>query len=501
MKQGRQAHARGRRRFLRQATIGAGLVAGGLLLPGSLLGGGRGGNGQGRVVVIGAGMAGLAAALELESAGYRVSLLEARERPGGRVHTLREPFAEDLFAEAGAVAFSSSYTVANRYIDALGLERADWAIPELAPLHHLRGERFAISPDEPVHWPYELSDSERELGPQGIVQRYLLDHLPERVTEASNWNDPDLLELDEMTMAEFMRANGASAEAVALVRDTQWFGSFAELGSMLSAAMSSLGLFNAGIPFLLAGGNDRLPRAMAESLESDIHYRHRVTHIEQDDDSVRIRADVDGRAVSFSADRVVCTLPAPVVRNISIAPALPSTQRTAIDEIHFADSVRTFFPVERGFWFDEGVSGSAITDLAIEEVASQPYSRTGAADQPGILESHVRGPGTADMVAMEREALEQRVLDEMARVHPGIRDHAGDAIVCHWGADPYALGAYSVPTPGQVGRFLEQLQQPHGRIHFAGEHTSILSATMEGALRSGIRAAHEVDHALQSAGA
>ena len=64
-----------------------------------------------------------------------------------------------------------------------------------------------------------------------------------------------------------------------------------------------------------------------------------------------------------------------------------------------------------------------------------------------------------------------------------------------WSADPYALGHVSFPGPGDVLAYLSLLQQPHGRIHFAGEPTSILRSTMEGALRSGVRAAAEVNEA------
>jgi monoamine oxidase len=64
-----------------------------------------------------------------------------------------------------------------------------------------------------------------------------------------------------------------------------------------------------------------------------------------------------------------------------------------------------------------------------------------------------------------------------------------------WGEDPYSMGALSFPAPGDVGNYLKALQSSHGRIHFAGEHTSILRGTMEGALQSGVRAAKEVHEA------
>jgi monoamine oxidase len=486
-----------RRRFLRLAGTGTGLAALSLYFPlGSVWAtGSEGSHKPGRIVVIGAGMAGLAAAWELEAAGHHVEILEARDRVGGRVETLREPFSGDLYAEVGAVGLAGTYDHANRYIDALGLERADWAMPPLKPLFHLHGKRLALDPDDPPEWPFKLTDQERKLGPQGIVERYILSHLPEGFDDATRWQDPALLALDGMTMAEFMRHNGASPSAVDLIGATQWFGAFIDSGSMLAAAMSSFGLFGASAPFVIAGGNDRLPRAMAEHLESSIHFSHEVTGIEQNDNGAKVHARKNGEIVSFECDRVICTAPATVVRQFDFSPALPSAQRTAIEGIDYADTVRTYFEVDRGFWFDEGVSGTAMTDLPIEEVAAQPYSQAGGPETPAVLESHVRGTGSQALVDRGNDMVDY-VLGQIEKVHPKIRDHAGTGFHRHWGGDPHARAAYSVPAPGQITRYLSKLSQAHGRVHFAGEHTAILSATIEGALRSGARAAKEVDKAL-----
>ena len=97
-------------------------------------------------------------------------------------------------------------------------------------------------------------------------------------------------------------------------------------------------------------------------------------------------------------------------------------------------------------------------------------------------------------LVMGEEVIEQ-VLRGMENVHPRIREHVEGAVVKTWSRAPYSLGAYSWPAPGDVTGRLGALQAPHGRIHFAGEHTSVLRSTMEGALRSGIRAATEVNEA------
>jgi monoamine oxidase len=485
-----------RRRFLQQMSVGLGAVGAGLVRPGRSAAATtrpEGSSQPKRVLVLGAGLAGLAAAWELREAGHEVTVLEARTHPGGRVLTLRAPFAEGLYAEAGAVAFSASYTQANRYIDVLGLERADWAVPDLKPLYYLKGRRFSIGPGDQPDWPYELTAEERKLGPTGVMQRYILETLPSNLSEPDSWNQPPLVGLDRMSLGEYMRAHGASQGAVDLIRDTQWFGGGLESISALSSALANFGLFAGGPPFVLAGGNDRLPHEMARRLGRSICYGVRVVAIRDHGTGIEVLAYRGDRAESFEADRAICTLPATVLGNVRIEPALPDDQRSAIAHLPYLDTTRTYVQVSRAFWFDEGVTGGAATDLPIMEVARQPYSRTGASDERIILESHVRGPSARRLAARSESEIIEDTVQQMANVHPKILDFQEGGVAKAWSEDPYALAAYSWPGPGDVSRYLETLQRPHGRIHFAGEHTSILHATMEGALRSGIRAAQEVN--------
>ena len=487
-----------RRRFLRRLSLGAGALGAGLYLPTPLGAAPERPSGAAprqRVLVIGAGLAGLAAAWELDEAGHDVTVLEARSRPGGRVRTLREPFAEGLFAEAGAAAFSRAYTEANRYIDALGLERAPWSQPDLAPLYHLRGRRFSAGPDAQPDWPYDLTAEEARLGPMGILKAYVLDPLPAEISEPGGWSEPPLAALDEMTLGEYMRSQGASRGAVQLLRDTQWFGHAVGHGSMLSSALADFGLFYGGPPFVLAGGNDRLPFGMAGRLGRSVRYGVEATGIRDADGGVEVTAVRGDRPESYRADRVVCAVPLGVLRSVDLEPAPRAEKRTALSEMPYLDATRTFVQVSRAFWYDEGVAGSASTDLPVGVVYRQPFSDPAGPDQRAILEGYTVASAATRQAARSDDELIEEVLDGLSKVHPGIREHFEGAVVKAWGRDPYAVGHVSWPDAGDVTAHLEALRRPHGRIHFAGEHTTVLRGTMEGALRSGIRAASEVHEA------
>src|SRR5947209_6374252 len=188
-----------------------------------------------RVVVIGAGLGGLSAAYELHRAGHDVTVLEARPFPGGRVRTLRDGFADGLYAEAGGQAFfPAPENYAAKYVEAFGLSRLPGEQGVLTSLWHLRGRNIRPRAGFPITWPIELTADEQRLGLDGMRQKYLapaVDELARLLDPAqANWSSEAIDRFDKMSFAELLRSRGASPAAIELLRiaDSDYVGEGAD---------------------------------------------------------------------------------------------------------------------------------------------------------------------------------------------------------------------------------------------------------------------------------
>ncbi len=485
-----------RRDFLKSAALAAGWAASGASLPASAGGLLEREGAAKRVIVIGAGLAGLAAAYELTESGHDVTVLEAQTRPGGRVQTLREPFSDGLSAEAGAMAFSDSYKHLLRYAKLFDLPIAPLPPGKLASLYHLRGKRLQVNPGESVDWPFELTPEERRLGRFGMLQKYAVAVLKDIGDPTASYELPSWAnKFDQMTFVEFLRSTGASEGAIELLRWTFWFGEGIESSSALNTLLPDLALFVLGqTPYGIQGGSDLLPRAFAARLREKICYGAAAVKIAHGPQQVQAVFGQAGSHQTLEADHMICTVPFPVLRQIEISPPLSAEKREVIHRLQYASVTRVFLQSRKRFWAEGGVDGNAYTDLPIMQVQEHPIFREEAGKR-GILEAHIRGPRAQEVDSLEEGARIRFVLEEMERVHPGFGRQYEGGISKSWDRDPWAQGAYSWFRPGQMTSWLPIIKQPEGRLHFAGEHTSVLPATMEGALESGVRAAREVHEA------
>ncbi len=447
-----------------------------------------------KVIVVGAGLAGLAAAWELQQAGHEATVLEARTRPGGRVLTLRDPFADGLYAEAGATQVFDNHHWTRHYAGLLGLSLDPVETSGQASITCIRGHRIRVEPGVRTDWPLDLTPEERELDRQGMWQTYVATALEEIGDPAApGWPPDSAGTYDAVTFTDFLRARGASPYAVALLRlgFPDLSGEGADRLSALYVLREALHRQTMRQVFTLRGGSDRLPRAFAAGLEGRIRYGAPVVRIEHDSRGVRAVSLEAGVHHTLAADRLVCAVPFSVLNRIEISPGLSPEKRAAIEQLAYTSVSRVFVQTRERFWTRDGLTGNAATDLPVMGVYHKTMNQPGPR---GILESYTAGPRARQVAAMDDGERLAATLDGMEKVYPGIREHAEGGSAKCWDEDEWARGAYTWLAPGQLGAGspLRQAGRAEGRIHFAGEHASSAPGWMQGALEAGNRVAREI---------
>src|ERR1700739_1105494 len=174
-----------------------------------------------KVLIVGAGLAGLVAGYEMAEAGHDVTILEAQLRPGGRVQTLREPFSDGLYAEAGAARIPDNHDLTLHYVKQFGLTLVPFFPNKLSMVYLIGGKRIKApswSDLDLAQVPLNLTAEERRLGMSGLLRKYLGDALNDiGDPRAPDWPTGSAKIYDSMTMAQFLRERGASHGATELI--------------------------------------------------------------------------------------------------------------------------------------------------------------------------------------------------------------------------------------------------------------------------------------------
>jgi monoamine oxidase len=430
-----------------------------------------------RVIVAGAGLAGLSAARALEGRGAAVTTIEARARVGGRVWTLRDGFAAGQHAEAGGDLIEEEQE------HVLGLARQ----LGLTPVRILREGFGFYGPD---------SRGRRRIhtGPATFATagRMLTREVADFKLAESRWDSAIAARLARTSVWDWLEEQRAPKSFKAAMRGFRGF--FLADPEDLSMLPLVEQFAESGTPgqdqiFRIPGGNDRLATGIAKRLRGTLLCETIVRRIVQRTKGVLVTVDDrTGRRSEIAADYLVCALPASTAREVVFEPALPAPQHEAIAYLRYGCATRLVLQFDRRFWKKARRPLAFGTDLPIGAVWDGNEQQRGP---HGIL-SFLAGGGAS------------RALQEIV----GGEGHAGviarlewlgkpSALVASrtivWEDDPWARGGYAYFDPGFDPLWRAWLARPAGRIVFAGEHTSIKNqGYMNGAIETGLRAAAEV---------
>ena len=426
-------------------------------------------------VVIGAGFAGLAAAYKLKTAGWKVIVLEARDRIGGRVFSHK--FAgTDLICELGAEWVGESH----ERIKALC---HDFKIP----LQKHQFEDYLLR-DGKVSRPGEWGFSPKA---KAAFEKLIAGY--EKLTPLAK------TKLDKYDWWTYLEKIGFSNDDL-LLRDLMDSTDFGESIRHVSA-FAALAEYAESSPknemdYKMTGGNSRLAEEFAKRVGSDnVRTSVQVVSIVQKRGRVTVTAspttrvsgeqyDVGAETHSFTADAIICTVPINSLLKIKFDPPLPAAQRDAAERLTYARICKNSVLYTERFWKDENFS--MVSDVTSHFYFHSTQSQPG---KSGILTSYAIGE-KADVLASQSLTRRARIITndlvDFDRRAPRL-EHG--MVSYSWQRDPFTDGAYALYKPGQWFGIRPILARPHGKVLFAGEHIADWQGFMEGAIETGEAAA------------
>jgi monoamine oxidase len=453
------------------------------------------------VVILGAGLAGLCAALELERRGHTCTILEAETaHVGGRAGTLR--FETGLYGEAGAMRVPKGHALTRHYIAEFGLSLSPFLQSNPEAFYFVRGRRERIKDVSRLNALYALTETEREKSPDDLWAGSLVKRLQalspeERIDLASLAPATAALRaLDQQSLQQVFETEGLSPEAIEFLAVT--YGMETLLGTALTEHLreEQRGIWAKGFDEIV-GGTDRLPAAFVARLKSKPRMGAEVVRLEQDPLRGRATAvyrDKD-RLLRVEGDFVLCTLPFPVLTRLEVEPAFSAAKQRAIRELNYDSATKVLAVTRRRFWEqDDGIfGGGTYTDLPTA-TTWYPADNATARDprvsaSPAVfLASYSWGQTARRLATLPHAQRSALALSHLARVHPQL-SRAGEVrrtASWSWDNHRWSGGAFAWFMPGQWSALHRHIVAPEGRIHFAGEHVSLAHTWMQGALESAL---------------
>ena len=346
------------------------------------------------VVVIGAGLAGLVAAYELKRQGHRPIVLEAQNRVGGRVYTLRD-FAPGLYAEAGAMRIPRAHDLTLAYCEAFGLPMRPFVMGNPLGLVHVGGVRctMAEAQADPGRLGFELVGQERERTADALWEEAIADLRRMVAADGADAWAEIVRRYDQLSLYEFLREQGWSEGAI------EYYAVMNFVEADMHHAVVEVLREDIGGAYVdmqeIEGGMDRLPNAFFAELQAEVRLGAEVFAIEQDADGVTVHYKTEANRFRVRGDYAICTLPFPVLRTVEVTPELSHPKRRAIRQLNYHASTKILFQVRERVWeTDDGILGGAtVTDLPVRRLNYPTPDPTTTPRHPaGVL--HV-GPGRA----------------------------------------------------------------------------------------------------------
>lgn len=435
------------------------------------------------VIVVGAGISGLHAAQCLEAAGCDVQVLEAHNRVGGRIQSMRQLGRN---AEAGGTYIGARY---ERLFEIA--RRHNLQLIDVTPVLQFFREQDLVLDGEVIpssmwsaHPRNPFEGAERELLPWNFHR--VLTGRDNPLDAPADWISEKHAALD-ISMHAWLGAKGYTESQIKLIYGMNVsFGTDAHDVSVLQllfrgafSKSQRMAVSSNVLGYTIDGGVQQIPDAMAQSLRREVRLSTAVTSIEVQGTSVEVTCR-DGRR--FRARDVIVSLPPGPLRQLRFSPGLTERQAVAIAAVPSQALTQVYLGVKREFWQEDGYAASMFSDSLCGMVAAARSAD--APDRVTHLTSWIQGRRALQLDCMSAAEVGQRVIRDIEAIRPAAVGTLEFLGMQSWSAATYAQGAWVYFRPGQVSQHAAALGLGLPSVHFCGEHLATEARGMEGALET-----------------
>jgi monoamine oxidase len=450
-----------------------------------------------QVVIVGAGMAGLTAGMLLKEAGHQVTILEARNRLGGRVYTYRG-FAGGLYGEFGAMRFPKQHRLGQYLInERFGLKTTPFPMYDEDSFIHLNGRFVRRGDFDAMSFDYDLPPNERGKAPSDILKE-AMEPLHELIQEPGGW-ERIIERYDGYSLLSYLVERGVSEQARWLMGPllnlegryhfslVEWFAHYHEdvFGDLV----------------FITDGADTLPNAFAPLLADDTRFGAVVHAIEQDPDGVMVRfRDGVGTSMSVTADECILTTPLILLRHMEIG-GLDIDKWFTIRNVYYGRAHKIFMQFSRKWWVEDyQIShGVTVTDLAIRNVVYTPAGQVEGHDRGVLIASYAwEQDSMAYSMLSESERISQ-ALEDLVKIHPEAATTFEFGVSYDWALDPFAGGIGPLFRPHELtSQFYDDIVRPVGRVWFANDACDQRGRRwIEGAIAAAVKNAFAINAGMR----
>ncbi|XP_055002440.1 L-amino-acid oxidase [Sorex araneus] len=447
-----------------------------------------------RVIVVGAGVAGLVAAKLLGDAGHKVTVLEADGRIGGRILTYRDK-KTGWIGELGAMRMPTSHRILQQLCRNLGLNLTKFIQYDentWTEVREVKLRNFVVD-KMPERLGYKLQPREQGHSPEEIYQMALSKAIRDVKTMGCK---RAMKKFDKLTLLGYLLGEGnISQPAVRLLGDVMSKDGFFYLS--FSEALRGHSCLSDQLRYLrIVGGWDLLPRALYNSLSGSVLLHSPVVRMTHTTKEVHVHIGNDTRSRHLkvmAADAVVLTASGPALQRMTFKPPLPLQLQEALRALHYVPATKVYLSFTRPFWHKEHIRGGHSNTDRPSRAIFYPPPGEGAL----LLASYTWSDAVAPFAGLSVKEALHLALNDLATLHGSdvYQYWDGTGVVKRWADDPHSQGGFVVQPPAlwpidkESGWFT-----PHNRIFFAGEHTAHPHGWVETAVKSALRAAVAINN-------